>query len=79
MEDSKGGSQNIKGEQEEDQSLPTEDMGGGGCGKLTTNQLPMREKGTVRISQSPIKGSGKFLSWLIQNPPKPTTPPPKRQ
>ena len=53
--------------------------GGGGCGKLTTNQLPMREKGTVRISQSPIKGSGKFLSWLIQNPPKPTTPPPKRQ
>ena len=63
MEDFKGGSQNIKGEQEEDQSLPTEDMGGGGgCGKLTTNQLPMREKGTVRISQSPIKGSGKFLS-----------------
>ena len=62
MEDLKGGSQNIKGEQEEDQSLPTEDMGGRGCGKLTTNQLPMREKGTVRISQSPIKGSGKFLS-----------------
>ena len=30
MEDFKGGSQNIKGEQEEDQSLPTEDMGGGG-------------------------------------------------
>ena len=28
MEDFKGGSQNIKGEQEEDQSLPTEDMGG---------------------------------------------------
>mgnify|MGYP007020696742 CR=1 FL=1 len=27
MEDFKGGSQNIKGEQEEDQSLPTEDMG----------------------------------------------------
>ena len=53
MEDFKGGSQNIKGEQEEDQSLPTEDMGGGGCGKLTINQLPMREKGTVRISQSP--------------------------
>ena len=26
-----GGSQNIKGEQEEDQSLPTEDMGGGGA------------------------------------------------
>ena len=29
MEDFKGGSQNIKGEQEEDQSLPTKDMGGG--------------------------------------------------
>ena len=27
-----GGSQNIKGEHEEDQSLPTEDMGGGGVG-----------------------------------------------
>ena len=34
MEDFKGGSQNIKGEQEEDQSLPTEDMGGGGVGNL---------------------------------------------
>ena len=54
MEDLKGGSQNIKGEQEEDQSLPTEYMGGGGCGKLTTN-LPMREKGTVRISE-PYEG-----------------------
>ena len=27
-----GGSQNIKGEQEEDQSLPTKDMGGGAVG-----------------------------------------------
>ena len=39
----------------------------------------MREKATVRTSQSPIKGSDKFLLWLIQNPPNLTSPPPPPQ
>ena len=56
MEDFKGGSQNIKGEQEEDQSLPTEDMGGGGCGKLTTNQLPNEREGDCKNITEPYKG-----------------------
>ena len=57
MEDFKGGSQNIKGEQEEDQSLPTEDMGGGGRlweidYKSTTNE----GEGDLKNITEPYKG-----------------------
>ena len=57
MEDFKGRSQNIKGEQEEDQSLPTEDMGGGGelweiDYKSTTNE----GEGDCKNITEPYKG-----------------------
>ena len=55
MEDFKGGSQNIKGEQEEDQSLPTKDMGGGLWEidyKSTTNE----GEGDCKNTTEPYKG-----------------------
>ena len=54
MEDSKGGSQDIKGEQEEDQSLPREDMGGGWeiDYKSTTNE----GEGDCKNITEPYKG-----------------------
>ena len=55
MEDFKGGSQNIKGEQEEDQSLLTKDMGGGVWEtdyKSTTNE----GEGDCKNITEPYKG-----------------------
>ena len=56
MEDSKGGSQNIKGEQEEDQSLPTEDMGGGGVWEIDYKSTTNEGEGDCKNITEPYKG-----------------------
>lgn len=56
MEDFKGGSQNIKGEQEEDQSLPTEDMGGGGLWEIDYKSTTNEGEGDCKNITEPYKG-----------------------
>ena len=56
MEDFKGGSQNIKGEQEEDQSLPTEDMGGGGLWEIDYKSITNEGEEDCKNITEPYKG-----------------------
>ena len=56
MEDFKGGSQNIKGELEEDQSLPTKDMGGGGLWEIDYKSTTNEGEGDCKNTTEPYKG-----------------------
>lgn len=56
MKDFKGGSQNIKGEQEEDQSLPTKDMGGAGLWETDYKSTTKEGEGDCKNITEPYKG-----------------------